>query len=707
MPRDTSAPGDDTTAAAPAVPDAVARWRRHWWAPASPAPGGDDLLSLLARAEYGYGAERRGAHALAPEDHRTAQLRRAARADAPRDPFALVTAARGGPMLRSALAEAWAVTVTAGHRDRAGAALRSRLLLPVTGTEAACLLDLAEAHGLLPLTAAECAPRARSGDRWERHAALRYLSGVPGGRDVLPGRPFTSDPYESLLLSAAWDRAQPGALPGTGFRRTVRGLPARPATGLVVAQSMTTGRLGEPGVGLSGGTGVLLAGVGDAMAATREVARVLTVVLADPSRLRRGRPLVERIGSGHWALHVPVPGDGQVDPAAALYLRPAVAWWTARLLGLPGAAPDVVHARFADDCSLAVADAARRCGSRFVFTVAPDPHRTMAERHRGVPRTSRSEPAAALRLDLHRIFVGDRLVARSDLLVTIPGRTGADDLSAHFPQLGTAARTRRTASAPEGIPAFAPRADDEQVAVALVDRLFRDGARPDGVDTAARGLRLILNVGRLHPVKQQDRLVEAWLEAGLHRSTTMLLIGGSATGTATPVEEEMRARIAKLLSGHPEARRRIALWPALPNHEVRVLERALASGDRTGRVLYVCPSAKEEFGLAVLEAMDSGLPVAGPQRGGVPHYVRDGVNGFLLATDSVPALAQRLTELVGLPDDALARVAEAGRRSVASRFSAPAMAQSLATAYHRLVASTAPRRRSSRGPARPVVRGNG
>ncbi|WP_051732147.1 glycosyltransferase [Kitasatospora phosalacinea] len=699
MPHDTVAPSDGTpsdgiTAATPAVPDVVARWRRRWWDPAAPAPGGDDLLSLLARAEYGHGTDRRGARALAPEDHRTAQLRRAARAGEPHDPLTLVTAARGGPMLRGALAEAWAVTVAAGHRGRASAALRSRLLRPVAAVEAACLLDLAEAHGLLPLTAPECAARARSGDRWERHAAVRYLSGVPGGSEVLPTRPSASDPYESLLLSAAWERARPGAPPGAAFRWAVRDLPARPAAGLVAAQSMTAGRLGEPGVGLSGGMSVLVAGLGDAMAATRRVSRVLTVVLADPARLRRGHPLVERIGSGHWVLGVPVPDGGPVDPATALRLRPAVAWWASRLLGLPGAAPDVVHARFSDDCSLAVADAARRCGSRFVFTATPDPHRTMAERHRGVPRTSRSEPAAALRLDLHRIFVGDRLVARSDLLVTIPGRAGADDLSAHFPQLRATAGTRRTASPPEGIPPFTPRAGDERIAAALMDRLFRDGAGPDSIDTAARDARLFLSVGRLHPVKQQDRLVEAWLEADLHRSTTMLLVGGSAAGAATPVEEEMRARIAELLSGHPEARRRVALWPALPNREVRILERALASGERTGRTLYVCPSAKEEFGLAVLEAMDSGLPAAGPLRGGVPHYVRDGSNGFLLPTDSVPALAERLALLAGLPDGELARVAAAGRRSVAARFSSSAMAQSLAAEYHRLTAS-APRRRQS------------
>ncbi|MEU9127547.1 glycosyltransferase [Kitasatospora sp. NPDC048540] len=597
-----------------------------------------------------------------------------------------MTAAQGTPMLRSSLAEAWAETVTAGSRAHARSALRSRLLTTVNAAETACLLDLAEAHGQRPLTAAECAPHARSAHSVQRHAALRYLSGIPGGPAVLPPRPIRpSDPYERLLLSAAWERAEPGGLLGVDFRRAVDGLPARPARGMVVAQSMMLGQLDEPGTGLSGGMSVLVAGLGDAMAATSQVSRVLTLVLTDSRGLRRGRPLVELLGSEHWALRIPVPGSDPVGPATALALRPAIAWWATRLLALPGAAPDVVHARYADDCSLAVADAARRSGSRFVFTATPDPHRTMAERHRGVPRTSQGEPASALRLDLHRIFVGDRLVARSDLLVTIPSGTGSSDLSVHFPQLADARATRRIASPPEGIPPFTPGSDDDHISAALLERLFQGGERPDGIDPVARGMRLFLSVGRLHPVKQQDRLVESWLESGLHHSTAMLLIGGSAAG-ATPVEKEMRSKITKLLAGRPEARRHIALWPALPNRQVRILERALASGRETGRVLYVCPSAKEEFGLALLEAMDSGLVAAGPRRGGVPHYIRDGANGFLLPTESTSALAKGLLALAEHSDGELARIAAKGRTSVAARFSASAMAESLAAEYAQLAA---------------------
>ncbi|WP_405009800.1 glycosyltransferase [Kitasatospora sp. NBC_01539] len=662
------------------VDDELARWRRHFWTRDSPTGADRDLLGALARAEYGHGGPDGTAGGLSAEDLAVAALRRAARGGLAVDPAELVRAAQGPPTVRTALAEAWTVTLAAGHGRHASAVLRHRLLATPPAEEAAFLLDLAETGGLRPLTAAECAARARSADRAERHAVWRYLSGTPHGAEVLPRvalRP--ADHYEGLLLAAAWQRAVPGAAAGEAFRRAVRPLPDAAGRGLTVAQSMLLGRLDEPGAGPSGGMSVLLGGLGDALTRTGRVARVLTLVTSGPEHLGAGRPLVVRRGPDHWVLRIPVDDRGPLEPRTAAVHRAALAWWTTRLLSLPGAAADVVHARFADDGSLAVAEAARRRGARFAFTVTPDPHRTTAERHRGLPVRSQAEPATALRTDLHRVFVADRLVARADLLVTIPGRAGTADLPEHFPQLAPQRRPGRIAAPPEGIPPFEPGEDDEELAAALMGRLFAGGDRPDGLD-AGPGLRVLLSVGRLNPVKQQDRLVEAWLDAGLHRSTALLLVGGSASHP-TSAETEMRSRISGLLSARPAARRRVAQWAAVPNRQVRVLERALASGRWCGPALYVCPSAKEEFGLAVLEAMDAGLPAAGPVRGGVPHYVRDGVNGFLLPTGCTAELAARLREVCDLPAARWAEVAARGRGTVAARFSVEAMAEALAAEY--------------------------
>jgi D-inositol-3-phosphate glycosyltransferase len=671
----------------PTVPvaDDLARWRHHFWH-GTPAPAcGRDLLGLLSAAEYRRGEPEPRTAELPASDLHVAALRKAVRSGVALSPDTLVAADSGAPMLGGVLAEAWAVTVASGRPQPIAAVLRRRLLADPPSSVAAFLLDLADAHGLRPLTAEECVARAHGSDRRERHATWRYLSGVPRGARVLPDpATWTGDPYERLLLAAAWGRLLPGSGRAEIFRQAVRALPRTAAAGTVVAQSMLLGRLDEPGTGLSGGMSVLLGGLGDAMTATSQVGRVLTVVTAETPEIDDGIPLAARRGTGHWVLRIPTDGSGPLEPGASAAYRPALAWWAGRLLTLPGARPRVVHARFADDGSVAMADAARRCGARFVFTATPDPHRTLTERYGGVQARPDGELAGSLRADLHRIFVADRLVERSDLVVGIPTRSGSEGLAHHFPQLAADPASRRIVSPPEGIPRFDPAPGDEELAAALMRRLFAGGERIDALDPADRGLRLLVTVGRLHPVKQQDRLVQAWLEAGLHRTTVLLLVGGSAAG-ATDVEAEMRARIAKLLAAVPAAGHRVAQWPALPNRQVRVLERALASGRWCGPAVYVCPSAKEEFGLAVLEAMEAGLPVAGPRRGGVPHYVRDGVSGFLLPTDCLDALGRRLAEVCEVPADRLAEVADRGRATVAGRYSAEAMAGTLAAEYAALL----------------------
>ncbi|OKI29138.1 glycosyltransferase family 4 protein [Streptomyces sp. CB03911] len=662
---------------------ALAAWRRFHRTRDVRVAAGGDLLGRLARAEYG-GSWLPPDAGLSGSDQRAARLRRLARRERP-VPARLVAAAGAEPgpgnpgpgpedWERTALAEAWEGSTRPDHGLSATAEIRRRLLAAPGPAETAFLLDTADANGLRPLSARE-AGRLRPTGRPSAHALWRYLSGVPGGELALPGPGPDRDAYEQLLIAACWDRARPGSPAARRFRAAYQALDQPLRGALVVAQSMLLGRLEEPGTGLSGGMSVLLTGLGEALTDRAGVARVLTLTTARPADAEHGE-LVGRLGPAHRLVRLPVDQPGTLDPGNAAAHQEALAWWTARIFQLPGARPHIAHVRFADDASLAVARAARRHGAKLAFTVTPDPHRTMDERYAGLPPEQTGDAGRALRLDLHRIFVADRLVARADLLVAMPGRRGMAELHEHFPQLeGRAVHTQ-----PEGIAPFRPAPDDGAVAGEMLARLFGGGGAPDGLDAADRGLPLLLCVGRLHPVKQQEQLVRAWMLAGLHRRTTLLLVGGSP-GDATAVEAAVRGRVAELLATDPVAPRRAALWPALSNRHVRVLERELAQGRRPGSALYVCPSAKEEFGLAVLEAMEAGLPVAAPRRGGASHYLRDGANGRLLATESVQGLADGLCSLVGTPAAELAAMATAGAATVRERFGIDAMAASLADAY--------------------------
>ena len=626
----------------------------------------DDLVRLL-EAEYGVrprAVPSGDGLGVRQEDAAVAALRRAARLGVSLTPQALLAHRDGGPWLRAVLTELWPQTVHLHGRCHAQEALRATLTESPDAPTTGHLLDLAVATGLTPLTPAEAAPSAHHADRAVRHAAWRYLHQLPGGTAHLPAPSAAADAYERLLLN-------PPTLvlgPREGERE-----------GRVVAQTMLLGGLDTPGQGLSGGMAVLLGGLGDQLAETEGIAGVITVVTAGHEDLASDGRLAFERRTGHWVLRLPVDTPRSPLPTETHRHRTALTWWAVRLLGCMPRPLDVLHVRYADDASLALAEAAEQLGAASVFTATPDPHRGLADRHAASdPGDSRA--AQALRHDLHRVFVADRLVERADTVIGIPGRGGTRELVRHYPHLAHLAGGKGPSAPPEGIAPYRSAPDEQERRRAALAALYQDGTRPDALDAEDHDLPLLLSVGRLHPIKQQDVLVRAWLETGGYSNSTLVLIGGSPH-TATEAETDMRRRIDTLLADVPQASRRVALLPALPNADVRRLQRALAARPREAPCWYVCPSAKEEFGIAILEAMEAGLPAAGPQRGGVAHYLRDGVNGILMDTSTPTGLMRGLRRLAHISDDDRHRYATAGQNMVAERFSVTRMANELAAEY--------------------------
>ena len=73
------------------------------------------------------------------------------------------------------------------------------------------------------------------------------------------------------------------------------------------------------------------------------------------------------------------------------------------------------------------------------------------------------------------------------------------------------------------------------------------------------------------------------------------------------------------------------------------LKKIYASAD-----LFVMPSItakdgdKEGFGLVILEAFASGLPIVASRSGGITDIVKDGVNGFLVEEKDVSGMAEQI-----------------------------------------------------------------
>ncbi len=60
----------------------------------------------------------------------------------------------------------------------------------------------------------------------------------------------------------------------------------------------------------------------------------------------------------------------------------------------------------------------------------------------------------------------------------------------------------------------------------------------------------------------------------------------------------------------------------------------------------VHPALAEAMGIAILEALDRGIPVIAARTGGIPEVVRDGFNGLLVSMEDENALCRALTLFV-------------------------------------------------------------
>jgi glycosyltransferase involved in cell wall biosynthesis len=57
----------------------------------------------------------------------------------------------------------------------------------------------------------------------------------------------------------------------------------------------------------------------------------------------------------------------------------------------------------------------------------------------------------------------------------------------------------------------------------------------------------------------------------------------------------------------------------------------------------------EAFGLVIIEAMATGLPVVASRVGGIPELVRDGSTGFLADSDQIESITAALERLLSDP----------------------------------------------------------
>jgi len=177
----------------------------------------------------------------------------------------------------------------------------------------------------------------------------------------------------------------------------------------------------------------------------------------------------------------------------------------------------------------------------------------------------------------------------------------------------------------------------------------------DDLSADRRGLPLIVSLGRLQPVKGMATLVRAWAGSPLQRRANLLIIGGNLERPSVDERHQL-----ELIEHVVPSAERSAAGLLLPGHRANDIALRWLAAARLGLRdlvapggVYACASVKEEFGIALLEAMATGLLVVAPDAGGPATYVEDGVTGFLAATSDVRRLRAALDKALtaaGGPD---------------------------------------------------------
>lgn len=180
----------------------------------------------------------------------------------------------------------------------------------------------------------------------------------------------------------------------------------------------------------------------------------------------------------------------------------------------------------------------------------------------------------------------------------------------------------------------------------------------------ARDAAVLLTVNQLHPRKRIDLFIRALATVRAAYPAAVGLIVGRGVD-----EARLRAEAARCgLNGV------VRFAGFVPDADLPAVYRAAS--------VYVHAGRDETFGLSVLEAVWSGIPVVAVDEGGPRDILRGGAHGVLVPADAA-AIAAAVQNILGEPDGAYAR-AERARADALARYRWEAGAAALIGTAERL-----------------------
>jgi len=263
------------------------------------------------------------------------------------------------------------------------------------------------------------------------------------------------------------------------------------------------------------------------------------------------------------------------------------------------------------------------------------------------------EPIKGL-VEWGRIFgalLGSRQVLKDAAAIFCVGRNEFDIAAARFPE-------KQVIYLPNGVDCKAFASGD----AAMFCRHY-------GMDPSRK---IVLNIGRIDPQKNQLDLLEAFAALRQEERDIHLVMIGPITGK--DYHRHLEDRIDAL-----DMQDRVTLVPGLEQGS------PLLPGALHAASLFCLPSLHEPFGIAILEAWAAGVPVIAGNIGGIPSFVENGIDGVLVEPGNVPALNKAMAAIL---DDAslAADLAANGRAKAASAYDWAELASRLERHYQEILA---------------------
>ena len=191
---------------------------------------------------------------------------------------------------------------------------------------------------------------------------------------------------------------------------------------------------------------------------------------------------------------------------------------------------------------------------------------------------------------------------------------------------------------------------------------------PEGVEKGKRGIAIL---GRVRAQKGVHLFVKGCIELLDKYPDYTAVVVGSISSSNESFVNELQAEV----------------------EQAGLNQRIIFAGEQnfadipkifSGLSLVVALSENEGFGLTILEAMSSGAAVLASEAGAWPEVVREGIDGYVVPVNDLPAVVDKMDLLLS-NEDKLAQMGIEGRERVLAHYSVQREAKQLVEFFRRLM----------------------